>query len=306
MLPSGMAETPSPAQDTDLAALFVRPFRLLRPEGQTVPFIFASPHSGRRYPQSLAAASHLDPVMLRRSEDAFVDELFGEVTNLGAPLLAAEFPRAFLDVNRGIGEIDATMFAAPLELPVDLPSARVAAGLGVIPRIVRDGADIYRGKMAPEEAKARLEKLYRPYHQALAALVAETKDRFGVAVVVDCHSMPSTLGAPQIVLGDRYGASAAPALSRLAENAFLREGLSVARNTPYAGGHTTMLHGRVPEGIHALQIEINRGLYLEEEKIAKKPNFEALKLKLTAALTRIVKIDIAMLRAAPNLSAAAE
>ena len=293
-----------PAPDADLAALHARPFRLVRPQAQTVPFIFASPHSGRRYPDSLAAASRLDPVMLRRSEDAYVDELFAEVTGLGAPLLAAEFPRVLLDANRGMGELDATMFSAPLPMTVDLPSARVAAGLGVIPRIVRDGADIYRGKLAPGEAQMRLEKLYRPYHAALAMLVAETRARFGVAVLVDCHSMPSSLSAPDIVLGDRYGASASPALSRIAENAFAREGLSVTRNTPYAGGYTTMLHGRVGEGIHALQIEINRGLYLDEEKIAKKANFEALKLKLTAALTRIMRLDVEALRPADLRDAA--
>lgn len=301
-----MAEPPFPAPDPDLAALCARPFRLARPRAQTVPFLFASPHSGRRYPQSLADASRLDPVMLRRSEDAFVDELFAGVTELGAPLLAAEFPRVFLDANRGMGELDASMFSAPLGLTVDLPSARVAAGLGVIPRIVRDGADIYRGKLAPEEARLRLDKLYRPYHAALAVLAAETQARFGVAVVVDCHSMPSALGAPDIVLGDRYGASAAPALSRLAEEAFTREGLSVARNAPYAGGYTTMLHGRVAEGRHALQIEINRGLYLDEEKIARKPGFDSLKRKLTAALTRLVGIDLTALRPATGFPEAAE
>jgi N-formylglutamate deformylase len=302
-----MAEPPfSHLPDGDLAALFARPFRLVRPAAQAVPFIFASPHSGRRYPDSLAAASRLDAVMLRRSEDAFVDELFCEAPELGAPLLTAEFPRVFLDVNRGTGELDASMFAAPLGVAVDVPSARVAAGLGVIPRIVRDGADIYRGKLAPEEAKQRLEKLYRPYHQALEALVAETLDRFGVAVVVDCHSMPSALGTPDIVLGDRYGASAAPALSHLAEDAFTREGLSVARNAPYAGGHTTILYGRATEGCHALQIEINRGLYLDEEKIAKKPNFENLKLRLTAALARLTRIDIEALRGRDELPEAAE
>jgi len=303
-----MAEPPHPpseAQD-DLAGLFARPFRLMRPASQAVPFIFASPHSGRRYPASLAAASRLDALMLRRSEDAFVEELFGEVVELGAPLLAAEFPRVFLDVNRAMGEIDAAMFAGPLGVPVDAPSARVTAGLGVIPRIVRDGAEIYRGKLKPEDAVARLEKLYRPYHQALAALVDETHDRFGVAVVVDCHSMPSTLGASDIVLGDRYGASAAQALSRLAQSAFAREGLSVARNAPYAGGHTTTLHGRTGRGCHALQIEVNRGLYLDEDRIVKKESFEALKLKLTAALTRITKIDPALLRPASDLPAAAE
>jgi N-formylglutamate deformylase len=299
-----MAE-PSFPHDADLAGLYARPFRLVQPAAQTVPFIFASPHSGRHYPASLAKASRLDPLTLRRSEDAFVDELFAGVPGLGAPLLAAEFPRAFLDVNRGQGEIDANMFAAPVTVAVDLPSARVTAGLGVIPRIVRDGADIYRGKLDPEEAGQRLENLYRPYHQALETLVTETLARFGVAVVVDCHSMPSGLVAPDIVLGDRYGASAAPALSRLAEESFARQRLGVVRNAPYAGGHTTMLYGRVSQGCHALQIEINRGLYLEEDRIAKKPGFEKLQRKLTAALTRIVRIDPALLRP-DNLPAAAE
>ncbi|HJR56660.1 MAG TPA: N-formylglutamate amidohydrolase [Rhizomicrobium sp.] len=300
-----MAEPPLP-HDPDLAGLYARPFRLARPPVQTVPFIFASPHSGRRYPASLTSASRLDSLALRRSEDAFVDELFAEVCELGAPLLAAEFPRAFLDVNRAQGEIDASMFAAPVKVAVDLPSARVAAGLGVIPRIVRDGAEIYRGKLAPGEAQQRLDMLYRPYHQALEMLVAQTLERFGVAVVVDCHSMPSGLSAPDIVLGDRYGASAAPALSRLAEDSFAREGLSVARNVPYAGGHTTMLYGRVAEGCHALQIEISRGLYLDEDRIQKKPSFEKLRLRLTAALVRLTRIDPTLLRGQSELPAAAE
>jgi N-formylglutamate deformylase len=189
---------------------------------------------------------------------------------------------------------------------VDAPSPRVAAGLGVIPRIVRDGAEIYRGKLKPAEAALRLEKLYRPYHRALAGLVEETLARFGIAVVVDCHSMPSALGATGIVLGDRYGASAAPALSRLAETAFTREGLSVVRNAPYAGGHTTGLYGRAAHGCHALQIEVNRGLYLEEEKIVRREGFETLKLKLTAALTRLTRVDPSLLRPADGLPAAAE
>lgn len=300
------SHVPEPDAGHDLAALFARPFRLRRPETQTVPFVFASPHSGRCYPAALNAASRLGPLMLRRSEDAFVDELFAEAVALGAPLLAAEFPRVFLDVNRGAGEIDATMFAGALDVVVDAPSPRVAAGLGVIPRIVRDGAEIYRGKLKPADAALRLEKLYRPYHRALSGLVEETLARFGVAVVVDCHSMPSALGATSIVLGDRYGASAAPALSRLAETAFTREGLSVVRNTPYAGGHTTSLYGRAAQGCHALQIEVNRGLYLEEEKIVRKEGFETLKLKLTAALTRLMRIDLSVLRPADGLPAAAE
>jgi N-formylglutamate deformylase len=303
-----MAEPPITSHaDHELTALYARPFRLARPEKQSVPFLFASPHSGRRYPALLAGASRLDPLSLRRSEDAFVDELFAEVTGLGAPLLAAEFPRVFLDVNRGMGELDAAMFDGRLAMAVDAtPSPRVVAGLGVIPRIVRDGADIYRGRLKPAEAAERLARLYHPWHAALAAMVEETRARFGVAVVVDCHSMPSALGAPDIVLGDRYGAAASPLLSRLAEDAFAREGLSVARNAPYAGGHTTALYGRPHEGVHGLQIEINRRLYLDEEQIVKKPGFETLRLKILAALTRLTGIAPSLLIPASDLPAAAE
>src|SRR5476649_2216953 len=257
------------------------PFRLDRPVRQTVPFLFASPHSGRRYPASLLERTRLDATTLRRSEDAFVDELFAGAVGLGAPLLAAHFPRAFLDVNRGIAELDAGMFDGALAVPVDAPSPRVAAGLGVIPRIVRDGAEIYRGKLARGEADARLSQLYKPYHGALAALMAETRARFGVAVLLDCHSMPSALSVPDIVLGDRYGASAAPALTARAEAAFTREGFSVARNTPYAGGHTTVQYGRIAANCHALQIEINRALYLDEDRITKRPVFESVRARLT-------------------------
>jgi len=252
-----------------------RPFRLDRPARQTVPFLFASPHSGRAYPASLLQLSRLDPTSLRRSEDAFVDELFAGVVGLGAPLLAAHFPRAYLDVNRSIAELDAGMFDSPLAVPVDTPSSpRVVAGMGVIPRIVRDGAEIYRGKLESGEADARLSRLYKPYHQALADLMEETRKRFGVAVLIDCHSMPSALSVPDIVLGDRYGASAAPQLTARAEAAFVREGFSVARNTPYAGGHVTARNGRPRAGIAALQIEIDRSLYLAEDLRNPGPGFD--------------------------------
>ncbi|HVV29235.1 MAG TPA: N-formylglutamate amidohydrolase, partial [Rhizomicrobium sp.] len=190
---------------------------------------------------------------------------------------------------------DAGMFARPLEVPVDTPSPRVAAGLGVIPRIVRDGAEIYRGKLEPGEAGSRLEQLYRPYHQALAVLVAETRARFGVAVLVDCHSMPSALSVPDIVLGDRYGASAAAALTQRAERAFLREGFSVARNMPYAGGYSTAAYGRAALGCHALQIEINRALYLDEDRITRKPAFETVRARLTRAMRHLTAIPHALL-----------
>ncbi|HJT44083.1 MAG TPA: N-formylglutamate amidohydrolase [Rhizomicrobium sp.] len=282
------------------------PYRLDRPARQTVPFLFASPHSGRSYPASLLEKSRLDAVSLRRSEDAFVDELFAGVVGLGAPLLAAQFPRAFLDVNRSMSELDAGMFDAPLGLPVDAPSPRVTAGLGVIPRIVRDGAEIYRGKLNSSEADARLNQLYKPYHRALEALMAQTRKRFGLAVLIDCHSMPSALSVPDIVLGDRYGASAAPQLTARAEASFTREGFSVARNTPYAGGHTTALYGRVASGCHALQIEINRALYLDEDKITKRPSFEPVRIRLTRALQGLTAIPLSQLGRPDALPEAAE
>jgi N-formylglutamate amidohydrolase len=295
--PSGPNGNPhsAVAADSTLAALMAEPFHIQRPQVQTLPFIFASGHSGRRYPDSLIAQSRLDPLMLRRSEDAFVDELFAGAAGLGAPLIAACFPRANCDVNRAMSELDTGMFDDALDLPVNPPTPRVTAGLGVIPRIVRDGAEIYTRKLSSGEAELRLSRLYRPYHAALAGLAEETRKRFGIAVVVDCHSMPSTLSVPDIVLGDRYGASAPPLLTGWAENAFVGGRFSTARNAPYAGGYTTMLYGRGSSGLFGLQIEINRGLYLDEDRIQRKPGFGALKKRLTEALTRLTAIDPSLL-----------
>ena len=283
------------AGDAALALLLADPFRAARPARQTVPFIFASPHSGRTYPDSLLGSSRLDALTLRRSEDAFVDELFAPVVAMGAPLIAARF-RAYCDANRAPGELDTGMFAGPLGVPVDSPSPRVAAGLGMIPRIVRDGAEIYAVKLAPTDADMRLKFLYRPYHAALCALVDETLARFGVAIVVDCHSMPSALSAPDIVLGDRFGASAAPLLIDATHHAFAGTGFSLARNAPYAGGYTTMLHGKPETSCHALQIEINRQLYLHEDSITRRSGFESFKTRLALALSKLTAIDISSLR----------
>jgi len=288
--------------DASLAALYAHPIVVTRPEVQRVPFVFASPHSGKLYPTSFVARSRLDPLCLRRSEDAYVDALFNGAVALGAPMVAARFPRAFLDVNRGPGELDSAMFDGPLHLDIDGPNARVNAGLGVIPRIVRDGAEIYRAKLLPREAQDRLALLYRPYHRALAGLIEETQRQFGVAVVIDCHSMPSAAAVPDIVIGDRYGATAAPSLVHLAEAALERAGFSVVRNAPYAGGYTTQFHGRPSAGVHALQIEVNRMLYLDEERIEPGPHFEGVRARLSHALEELVAADREWLgsgRAAP-------
>ena len=287
----------------DLDALYREPFRIARPARQTAPFVFASPHSGRIYPASFVAGSWLSPLALRRSEDAFVDELFGTVVSEGAPLIAALFPRAFLDVNRAAGELDNAMFESALGVDVDKTSARVAAGLGVIPRIVRDGVEIYREKLSPDEAGERLERLHRPYHAALAGLVEETRASFGAAIVVDCHSMPSGATVPDIVLGDRHGASASPSLMRHAEMAFEGCGFSTARNAPYAGGYTTHLYGRRERSVHALQIELNRSLYLDEERIERSSHFDQVCARLAGALKRLLGVDVHGLHAHRPLAA---
>lgn len=296
---------PAPAsrQDSTLAALEAAPFRLFRPDTPAAPFIFASPHSGRSYPASFIQSSQLNALALRRSEDAFADELFDAVTGWGCPLLVADFPRAFVDANRASNELDPKMFDGPLPQAAEPPSARVAAGFGVIPRIVREGVDIYRGLLDPLEAERRLARFYGPYHAALAGLVESTFLHFGCAVVVDCHTMPSLPPVTDVVLGDCYGQAAAPALVRLAELAFTTAGFRTARNTPYAGGFTTHHYGRRTHGIHALQIEINRCLYLDEERIEKAASFAAIKGRLTRALKTMTGISPALLRPAQPLAA---
>jgi len=292
--------------DAVLAELYAAPFRLSRPGAQRAPFVFASPHAGRLYPPSFVDRSRLSAMSLRRSEDAYVEELFSAAVELGAPFLAARFPRAYLDANRAPSEIDTQMFDGELQVSVDAPSARVAAGLGVIPRIVRDGAEIYREKLSPEEAELRLTRLYRPYHAALAQLVDDTLARFGICVVVDCHSMPSAAAIPEIVLGDRYGTSTIPALMRRAEIAFESHAFTVQRNVPYAGGYTTYLYGKPARGLHAIQIEINRAAYLDEERIVPAPRFDEVRARIGAALGELIAIDHALLLPPRNLPWAAE
>lgn len=285
--------SPSPsANDPDDVLTFLAraPYRLVRPSLQRVPFVVASPHSGRTYPKSFLAQSRLSFEALRRSEDAFVEELFAPAVEFGAPLIAATFPRVYLDVNRAPAEFDVSMFDSPLPFAVDQASPRVHAGLGVIPRIVREGAEIYARKLPVAEAVRRMALFYRPYHAALGVLVEETLRQFGCAVVIDCHSMPSAAAVPDIVLGDRYGMSASPLIVQLAEESLARQGFSVARNMPYAGGYTTQLHGRPGRNCHALQIEINRALYMDEDAVRTRPEFPSVRLRLKAALEALTAL----------------
>jgi N-formylglutamate amidohydrolase len=281
--------------DANLRALAAEPVVIRKPRGQRVPFIFASPHSGRFYPLSFAQSSRLDAISLRRSEDAFVDELFDSVTELGAPLICARFPRAFVDANRAPGELDPAMFDAPLNA-VGPRSPRVAAGLGVIPRVVRDGLEIYGTRLPAGEAAFRLEHFYRPYHAALADLVEQTCAEFGVAVVIDCHSMPPPAKAHDIVLGDCYGEAAAPELIGQTQKILSGLGFSVARNAPYAGGYTTHLYGRPHEGVHAIQVEVSRALYLDETLMEKSAGFGSCRDRLRAFAAKLLTETGAVLK----------
>lgn len=246
------------------------PFVLIEPLRRTAPLIFASPHSGRRYPPELLADARVSLISLRRSEDAYVDELFAGVAAHGACVLSGTVARAYVDLNRDPAELDPEMFD---ERPPPSPqsnSARVQAGLGAIPRISGDGQTIYRRKLALSEAERRISTVHRPYHALLQNLVAETSEQFGCAVLIDCHSMPNNARgahAPDIVLGDRFGASCHPSVTSLVEATLRRQGYRVARNTPFAGGHTTQSYGRPASRVHAIQIEINRGLYVDERTL---------------------------------------
>src|SRR6266550_2340922 len=213
---------------------------------RAVPLDLASPHGGADYPGDFLAASRLDPLTLRRSEDSFVDSLFGAAPELGAPLLAARFPRAYLDVNREAWELDPTMFSDALPNFVNARSPRVRMGLGTIARVVASGEEIYARKLYFAEAKQRVDELYYPYHQTLRGLVQETAANFGGYLLLDCHSMPSAASnvagqdAADIVLGDCYGASCAPRIVEAARAFLAKRDFAVVLNAPYAGGFTTV------------------------------------------------------------------
>jgi N-formylglutamate amidohydrolase len=253
---------------------------IVRPSEQSVPFIFSSPHSGRHYPERFLAQSRLDRNTIRRSEDFLIDRLFGTAANLGAPMIRANFPRAYIDVNREPLELDPKMFAGPLPPQANSLSARVAGGLGTVPRVVGEGLDIYAAQLPVAEAIDRIRNLYEPYHSALAALLEETRECFGYAVLVDCHSMPggirtgNTTPRPDVIVGDRYGTSSAQGLARHAIGTLRRLGFQVAYNKPYAGGFITEHYGRPVYGVHAIQLEVSRRLYMDERTMRPNADYE--------------------------------
>ncbi len=275
-------------------------FEILVPATPAAPLILASPHSGRVYPETFVGGARLDRLALRRSEDAFVDELYDGARDLGIPLLKAHFPRAYLDPNREPWELDPEMFDDPLPGHVNTDSPRVAAGLGTLARVVTDGQNIYRDKLPFAEAEWRVRTYYEPYHAALRGLIDETRDRFGFCLLVDCHSMPS-VGGPMdadrgrrradFVLGDCHGSACALRVVRAAEESLIRLGYRVGRNIPYSGGYTTRHYGVPRSGAHALQVEVNRDLYMDEKTITRSANLPRLRDHLTKLIRHLCELE---------------
>lgn len=271
-------------------------FETIRPRRQVAPIIVNSSHSGRDYPARFLNLSRLNEMAIRQSEDAWVDEIFGRAPHMGLPMLRANFPRAYLDVNREPYELDPKMFRDPLPDHFNTTSPRIAAGLGTIARIVSENRPIYRERLALEDALMRIEGIYKPYHKTLQTLLSETLGHFGVAVLIDCHSMPrlnrgNDRTAPDVVLGDRYGTTCAPVLIDTVEAVFAGAGLNVARNRPYAGGHTTRAYGRPQYGIHAIQIEFSRHLYMHELTLQKHQGFSVMQKLAETLLATLVRFD---------------
>jgi N-formylglutamate amidohydrolase len=273
-----------------------RPFRIVQPERPSVPVVFVSAHSGRAYTAELLSAVRLRSLSLRRSEDSFVDDLFGAAPAFGATLLAANFPRAFCDANREPWELDPGMFADALPEWVNSTSPRVSAGLGTIAKVVASGELIYGAKLPFAEAERRIQTYWHPFHEALRLIIADIKARFGACLLIDCHSMPSggqgnRVGGRLVdfVLGDLHGAACSPRVTRAVEEFLADTGFQVRRNDPYAGGYITKHYGRPLHDVHALQIEIARRLYMDETLIERSAGFPRIEQAITALVASITQ-----------------
>src|SRR3979411_515408 len=248
------------------------PFEIVEPAIWRAPIIFNSPHSGSIYPLEFLNASRIDLAALRRSEDSFMDELIADLSDRGFPTVRVNSPRSYVDVNREPYELDPRMFTGRLPSFANTRSMRVAGGLGTIPRAGGDGQESDRERLAVDDALGRIEALYKPYHRALRRLINKAHQAFGTVVVVDCHSIPS-IGVsrdeprrPDMVIGDRYGTSCAALLPDMVEETMSGLGYSVGRNKPYAGGFITEHYGNPASGLHTIQLELNRAIYMDERR----------------------------------------
>ena len=266
-------------------SLETKPYRLIEPEALLSGIVIASPHSGRNYLSSVKEQSILDPITLRSSEDAFVDELMDFAPALGIPLICSEIPRAFVDLNRARDELDPAIIEG---IKSNRQNPRVISGLGVIPRVVANGKEIYSGKLSKEAAIERLENFWDPYHSKLAELLDRARQQFGYSILIDTHSMPheailnasSSFRTSQIVLGDRYGATCAPEIINDLIKLISKNGLRASRNIPFSGAYIVQKYGSPGLNRHAIQLEIDRSIYMDERKIQKLEKFRKLKNKL--------------------------
>src|SRR5258708_3362703 len=264
---------------SELKDEFDPPFETLEPADWRGPVVFNSPHSGNVYPRTFLAASRLDVATLRRSEDSFVDELTIGVVRRGYPLMRAHFPRCYVDVNREPYELDPRMFEGRLPSFANTRSMRVAGGLGTVARVVGDAQEIYGQRIPVDDAIRRIEGLYKPYHRALRRLFTRVHRDFGAAVLIDCHSMPSTAGSKNerpradVVLGDRYGTSCVAAIAETVQSTLRGKGYSGSRNKPYPGGLIPEHYGNPAAGLHAIQLELNRALYMDERRFEHSASF---------------------------------
>src|SRR3954447_5306836 len=278
-------------------------FELTEPPAWRAPIIFNSPPSGSVYPRSFLEASRIDLASLRRSEDSFMDELIGDLSGCGFPIVRVNFPRSYVDVNREPYELDPRMFSGRLPSFANTRSMRVAGGLGTIPRVVGDGQEIYRERLSVDDALRRIEALYKPYHRALRRLINKAHQAFGAVILVDCHSMPS-IGIsrdeprrPDVVIGDRYGTSCAPLLPDSVEQTMAGLGYSIGRNKPYAGGFITEHYGNPASGLHAIQLELNRAIYMDERRRERGQRFGQVVADFSALADALAKIPLADLGA---------
>jgi N-formylglutamate deformylase len=277
-------------------------FEAIEPAHCRGPVLFNSPHSGRVYPRALLLASRLDLATLRRSEDSFVDDLIAGLVGRGHPIMRAHFPRCYVDVNREPYELDPRMFDGRLPSFANTRSMRVAGGLGTVARVVGDAQEIYDQRMSVTEALHRIDRLYKPYHRTLRRLFTKLHRDFGAAILVDCHSMPSTTGSrderprADVVIGDRYGTSCVGAVADTIEQSLRGFGYAVSRNKPYAGGFITEHYGNPTTGLHAVQLEINRALYMDERNYERSPSFERLAGELETLADRLAEIPLEELR----------
>ena len=270
----------------------IRQHTIVEPASLTSGVVFALPHSGRDYGVSFLNQSILDKISIRSSEDAFLDQLIDGIEKYGAPKIVANAPRAFIDLNRSTDELDPALISG---IKNNIRNPRISSGLGVIPRVVSHGKEIYRGKLSLEQAQSRIEYYWKPYHKDLANLLKRAQSIYGQSLLIDMHSMPheavstqsSFIRAPEIIVGDRFGMSSDPEFTNLIVSILKQHGFRVARNTPFAGAFITKHHGKIKERTHAIQLEIDRSLYMDEEQISPNSGFEKLKSQLFPALIQI-------------------